>query len=323
MARTLYPQGTIAIIWDFDKTLIPGYMQAPLFRHYGLDGAEFWREVEALPEFYRDRGAELIARDVLYLQHVITYVQAGKFPGLNNRLLRELGEQIEFYPGLPDFFEQVRKRVELSPGIAEHRIGVEHYVVSSGFRQMILGSAIADYVDGVWACEFAESTAQPGFLEDRSQKKLFDEEAVISHILYAIDNTTKTRPIFEINKGSNRNSSVDVNSKVAPEDRRVPFQNMIYVADGPSDVPVFSVVKQKGGKTYGVYRPESEAEFEQVNRLQEQGRIDSFGEANYEEGSQTYMWIMHAVDRITRRIIADRETALHARLGPPPTHLDE
>jgi phosphoserine phosphatase len=321
MARTLYPQSTIAIIWDFDRTLIPGYMQKPLFDHFGVEGAQFWREVEALPEFYRRRGHDLISPDSLYLHHILTYVKQGIFGGLNNKLLRELGSQIQFYPGLPDFFAQVQKRVEMTPG--EHFIHVEHYIVSGGLRQMILGSAIADYAEDVWASEFAEQDALPGFLDDRKQQPLFEDDAELTHILYTIDNTSKTRALFEINKGTNKNRNVDVNAKVPHEDRRIPFQNMIYVADGPSDVPMFAVVKQNGGKAYGVYRAESEAEFEQVNRLQEQGRIDSFGEANYEENSQTYMWIMHAVDRIAGRIVKDREAALHSSMGEPPSHLGD
>lgn len=323
MTRTLYPQSTIALIWDFDRTLIPGYMQQPLFAHYGVDGADFWREVDALPDFYRRHGADLIGPDTLYLHHILTYVKAGVFGGLNNAKLRELGADIQFYAGLPDFFGQLSKRIEATPDLAEHGIEVEHYIVSSGLRQMILGSAIAPYVEDVWACEFAEVDARPHYLDDKSQEPLFDETRELSHIIYTIDNTTKTRAVFEINKGTNRNPDVDVNAKVAHEDRRVPFQNMIYVADGPSDVPVFSVVKQNGGKTFAVYRPESEREFEQVNRLQEQARIDSFGEANYEEGSQTYMWITHSVMSIARRIVGDREDALRARLGKPPGHIDD
>jgi hypothetical protein len=322
MTRTLFPQSTIALIWDFDRTLIPGYMQGPLFNHFDIDPLEFWREVDALPEFYRQRGADLIGPDILYLHHILTYVRAGRFAGLNNQLLRELGADIQFYAGLPDFFDQLRKRLEASPDYGEHGIELEHYIVSSGLRQMILGSAIAPYVEQVWACEFAEDDAQPGYLEDRTQKPLFDDERHLSHVIYSVDNTTKTRAVFEINKGTNKNPKVDVNAKVAHEDRRVPFQNMVYVADGPSDVPVFSVVKANGGKTLAVYKPESEAEFEQVNRLQEQGRVDSFGEANYEQGSQTFMWITHAVDSIARRIVNDRQAALHSRLGKPPGHID-
>ena len=76
-----------------------------------------------------------------------------------------------------------------------------------------------------------------------------------------IDNTTKTRALFEINKGTNRNSAIDVNSRIVAEDRRIPFQNMIYIADGPSDVPSFSVVKGNGGIAYGVYNPAKPEEY--------------------------------------------------------------
>ena len=86
-----------------------------------------------------------------------------------------------------------------------------------------------------------------------------------------IDNTTKTRALFEINKGTNKNPAMDVNAKIAPEDRRIPFQNMIYIADGPSDIPSFSVVKGHGGKAYGVYNPDRPDEFAQNDRLQHAG----------------------------------------------------
>jgi hypothetical protein len=122
---------------------------------------------------------------------------------------------------------------------------------------MIRGSAIAPHVDGIWACEFIENPLQPGFLQSR--RKLPIEAAEIAQIGMVIDNTTKTRAIFEINKGTNKNAAIDVNAKIRPEDRRIPFQNMIYIADGPSDVPSFSVVKKGGGKTYAVYNPDKSA----------------------------------------------------------------
>ena len=112
-------------------------------------------------------------------------------------------------------------------------------------------------------------------------------------------------------------------AKIAHEDRRIPITNMVYVADGPSDVPVFSVVDQNGGKTYAVYRPGSATEFEQVNRLLEQDRIDAYGPADYTDGSQTAMWLTHAVERIADRIVRDRSDALADRLGAAPGHLSE
>ncbi|MFQ5523955.1 MAG: HAD family hydrolase [Acidimicrobiia bacterium] len=319
MSRQLFPQNVIAVIWDFDKTLIPGNMQGPLFRHYDIDEMEFWREVDGLEDFYRTHGAKLIQRDHLYLNHILTYVREGLMPGLSNALLYELGAEIEFYPGIPDFMEMMRKNIESEPRFAEHQIRVEHYIVSTGLRQMILGSAVAPVVDHVWACEFTELVAPPGYVQ--GQERLFSPQGEIRQLVYTIDNTSKTRAVFEINKGTNKNPTIDVNAKIAPEDRRVPFQNMIYIADGPSDVPVFSVVGGYGGRAYAVYRPGSATEFQQAARLLEQDRVDAFGEADYTEGSQTNLWLTHAAETIAARIVSDREEALNQRMGLPPRHV--
>jgi len=319
MNRQLFPQTVIAMIWDFDKTLIPGNMQGPLFRHFGIEESAFWDEVDGLEEWYTARGADLIARDRLYLDHILTYVREGRMPGLSNALLRSLGAEMNFHRGIPDFLELVRKSIESEPRFAEHQIKVEHYIVSTGLRQMILGSAIAPFVDDVWACEFTEMIAPPGYRDQQGQ--LFSPDGEIRQLIYTIDNTSKTRALFEINKGTNRNPAIDVNAKMAQEDRRVPFQNMIYIADGPSDVPVFSVVDANGGRTYAVYRPGSQGEFEQAARLLEQDRVDAFGEADYSESSHTAMWLTHAAHGIARRIVNDRAEALNERVGLPPRHV--
>jgi hypothetical protein len=317
----IFPQNVIAVIWDFDKTLIPGYMQGPLFAHYDIDPVSFWEEADGLIEFYRSRGAGMVNPDTLYLNHLLTYVREGRMPGLTNQLLRQLGGEIAFYEGMPEFMGTLKKEIEAHPDYAEHGITVEHYVVSSGLRQMILGSAVAPFVTDVWAAEFSEEIAPPGFLE--SGRLFAQDERMIRELVYAIDNTTKTRAVFEINKGTNKHAGIDVNSKIAREDRRIPFQNMVYVADGPSDVPVFSVVEANGGRTYAVYRPGSTAEFEQVNRLLEQDRVDAYGPADYTEGSQTAMWLTHAAEVIADRIVRDRSQALADRLGAPPGHLSD
>ena len=319
MASTLFTQNIIACVWDFDKTLIPDYMQAPLFRRYGVDEATFWAETNALAENYRRRGYH-IAPEISYLNHLLTYVIAGRMPGLSNKILRECGAEIKFYPGLPEFFTTARTWVKTKPEYAKHEIVLEHYVVSTGLAEMIRGSALAPHVDAVWACEFIENPLQPGFLR---QKELFlDAAAEIAQIGVMIDNTTKTRAIFEINKGTNRNPAIDVNARVTPEDRRIPLQNMIYIADGPSDVPSFSVVKKGGGKTYAVYNPAVPAEFEQNDRLRQTDRIDHYGPADYSASSPTANWLHLHIERICDRIVADREAAVASRVSRPPRHLN-
>ena len=114
MATTLFTQNIIACIWDFDKTLIPDYMQEPLFRRYGVDEATFWAETNHLVETYARRGYR-ISGEIGYLNHILTHVLAGRMAGLNNRVLRELGAEIKFYPGLPEFFSKLKAAVARSP----------------------------------------------------------------------------------------------------------------------------------------------------------------------------------------------------------------
>ncbi|KAA3605075.1 MAG: haloacid dehalogenase-like hydrolase [Planctomycetota bacterium] len=322
MSGKLFLQNIIAVIWDFDKTLIPGYMQEPLFRHYGVDGSEFWREVGQLPEVYKRRGAGLVSRDTIYLNHILTYVRHGIFKDLSNEKLREFGKELTFYPGVPEIFQTIEGLVEDQEAFQKLEITVEHYVISTGLRQVILGSAIEPYITDTWACEFTEGGPEPGYLSQR-QPSFFEATGRITDVAYAIDNTTKTRAVFEINKGSNKYPEINVNSAIDHEHRRVPFKNMIYMADGPSDVPVFSLLNQYGGKTFAVYKAGSEAEFSQVNELQAQGRIQGFGEADYRPHSHTSMWIRHAVRQVADRILEDRRRALGDNTGKAPSHLDD
>lgn len=319
MASTLFTQNIIACVWDFDKTLIPDYMQAPLFRRYGVDEATFWAETNGLAETYRKRGCN-IAPEISYLNHLLTYVLAGQMPGLSNKVLREVGADIKFYPGLPKFFEASRGWAQAKPEYVKHDIQLEHYVVSTGLAEMVRGSALAPYIDAVWACEFIENPLQPGFLKQNEFP--MEAAAEIAQIGIMVDNTTKTRAIFEINKGTNKNAAIDVNAKVTPEDRRIPLQNMIYIADGPSDVPSFSVVKKGGGKTYAVYNPAVRAEFEQNDRLRQAGRIDHYGPADYTENSPTANWLHLQIEKMCDRIVADREAAVASRMTRPPRHLN-
>ena len=318
MSTALFTQNIIACIWDFDKTLIPEYMQSPLFRRYGVNEQDFWIETNALIELYRRRGYHVSGENG-YLNHLLSHVQNGTMAGLNNRILRECGRDIRFYPGLPGFFAAVKEFVREKPEFQKHEIQVEHYIVSTGIAEMVKGSAIAPYVDGIWGCEFIENPLPPGFM---GQKELeIEAEAEIAQLASVIDNTTKTRALFEINKGTNKNPAIDVNANIAPEDRRIPFQNMIYIADGPSDIPSFSVVKKNGGKAYAVYNPDVPAEFEQNDRLRQVGRIDHYGPADYTPNSPTARWLKMHIQSICQRIVTDRENAVAQKVSRPPRHL--
>ncbi|MFU8848644.1 MAG: HAD family hydrolase [Opitutales bacterium] len=318
--KNLHRQNIVACIWDFDKTLIPGYMQAPIFEAYGIDEEHFWKEVNALPEIYAKRGTR-VSHDTIYLNHLLSYVKNGCLKGLTNARLRELGRELCFYPGLPEIFEQLQALVCAQGEYAKHNIRLEHYIISTGLAEMIRGSAIAPYVDGIFGSEFIEAPLPPNY---STQNELpLQMEFEISQIGTIVDNTIKTRYIFEINKGGNKNPKIDVNASMDRVDRRIPIDRMIYVADGPSDVPVFSVVKGHGGKTYAVFNPESEGEFAQNDALLHAGRIHAYGPADYTAKSTTSRWLRLHVRRICDAIVAECEEELAQKVSRAPRHLHE
>lgn len=316
--KSLTIQNVIACIWDFDKTLIPGYMQTPLFRRFGVDERRFWEEVNQLPKFYAERG-QRVSSDTIYLNHLLSHVRNGKLRGLTNSVLRDCGSELTFYPGLPDLFSDLQKHIENNPAFRRSDISVEHYIISTGLAEMVRGSRIAPFVEDIFGCEFIENPVPPHFScqDELSLETHFE----ISQIGVMVDNTIKTRFIFEINKGSNKNPDISVNANIREEDRRVPLRNMIYVADGPSDIPVFSVVKGAGGRTYAVYDPENPDEFAQNDDLLQSGRIHAYGPADYRTGSSTTLWLKMHLDQIATRIVREEEATLAHRVSPPPRHL--
>lgn len=314
--KGLFLQNVIAIVWDFDRTLSPHYMQAPLFREYGIDEEAFWRELDALPAYYARAGVR-ISRDTCYLGHLLSYVRHGKAPGLTNAKLRELGSRIEFFPGIPGLFDDLAHMLDEAP-FRDADLRLEHYVVSTGLYEMIRGSAISSRLAGIWANEFIETPAKPG-----ADLTGVPESGPISQIATALDNTTKTRALFEINKGVNKHEGLTVNDAIPEDERRVPFKNMLYVADGPSDIPSFSVVRRNGGLAYAVYDPQSPKQFAQSVALVESKRVDAYGPADYRPGSQTRLWLEFQIRRIAERIVETRKSALDSRVSRGPTHISD
>lgn len=297
----------IAVIWDFDKTLVDGYMQDPIFKEYHVDASAFWREVNSLPEKYMREQHVRVNPDTIYLNQFLRYVKDGRFRGLNNEKLEKYGKEQSFYKGIPEIFRTTTELLKADPVCEEYNIKVEHYIVSTGFAQVIRGTSIMEYVKYVWGCELIEAE------DDQGGK-------IISEIGYTIDNTSKTRALLEINKGVGGDVKVDVNSKMTNEQRRVDFRNMIYIADGPSDVPAFSVVKGNGGATFAIYPKGNNKAFKQVEQLREDGRIDMFAEADYSDGTTASMWICNKIQEFAERIKKE-EQAKRGNLSAIPHHL--
>lgn len=315
--RPTFNQNIIAIVWDFDKTLIPYYMQKPLFEEYGVDDAQFWKEVNQLPALYKEQGIT-VSPDTAYLNHILTYVKKGIFKGLSNKKLRMLGAKLDMFPGVPEFFSTCRQIIENNADYQKFDLRLEHYVVSTGLTEVIKGSSINPYLDGIWGCEFIEDFYSP---VDGSLK--LNKEAEINNIAYLIDNTTKTRALFEVNKGVNVHpEEISVNQSMNEKERRVPFENMIYIADGPSDIPAFSVAKKNKAKTFAVYNKDVPKSFKQAKQLVEDNRVDNCFEADYREGSSAYLWLTNEIVDIADRIVSSKKSQLRQGKSSVPLHIN-
>ncbi|MGI8848162.1 MAG: HAD family hydrolase [Candidatus Dormibacteria bacterium] len=321
MPGIIFPENVIAVVWDFDQTLIPGYQQTAIFDEYGIDSDEFWRE---LADVYAVRQAEGVgySEDAEYLNRILTYVQHGKMPGLSNEKLRELGGRLKFYQGMPEFMRLLQERVENDPRYRNANIRVEHYVVTQGLKKMVEGSTVAPSLSGIWGCEFSEGELPPGFdVKDAMVKRLAVPAKEISQVSAIMDSTGKTRALFQISKGSNVEPGIGVNDDIAEEDRRVPFANMLYIADGPSDIPAFSLTRRSGGRTLAVYNPASVNHRESVRQLAAQHRVDMVAPADYRVGSPASDWIGATVVEMAERIVAMRQAAIGDRVKSPGGHV--
>jgi hypothetical protein len=315
-------------------------MQAPLFHDYGIDEVSFWAVIDAFSAKLRERNIRL-SDTLVYLNFILAAVRQGYFRGFSKEKLTRYGEKLSFFPGVPEIFSILKMDIEGNELYRANKITLEHYIISSGHAEIIRGSQVASFVDNIFACEFLgreiedeiqkifqkqkdsqseqeERSSVENFYENDKQISLGDisdsftfkgqseGSTEIKQIACVVDNTQKTRYLFEINKGCNKNLAIDINSVIGEQNRRIPFRNMIYIADGLSDVPAFSVIRSHGGKAFAVYNPSNEDEFAQNDRLLEEGRIDAYGPADYRPGSSTTKWLRLHVQKIAQKIVSDR-----------------
>ena len=295
----------IALIWDFDKTLVDGYMQDPIFEEYNVDPKGFWTQNNE--EIKKIEGKGLwVNHDTFYLNFFLRKIKNEEFKGLNNPKLKELGNKIKFYPGVLEFFRDIQAAINDNSKYSDNEIKLEHYIISTGFRQMIEGCPLRQYIKKAWGCELIE-----------------DETGMPIEVGYSIDNTTKTRALFEISKGVGieDRDNIDVNTKMAESDRRVHFINMVYIGDGPSDIPAFSVINKNGGATFAVYPKGNSQALKQVDQLRRDGRVQMYAEADYSKGTTANMWLTETVTTLADKIIRDRKDYFKKYNTGTPKHL--
>jgi len=283
-------QDVIAIICDCDGTLCPDTSDR-LVRELGIDSEDFWKN--RVNPLVKDGWDPPLA----YLQQLLVEAEDSEAGPLTLEKLNSVGAGVEFYPGALDFVPRLRLLLAANLDYVEANVTIEWFIVSSGIEAVLMATPLAGAANEIFGCAYD-----------------YDDEGRAVAVKRAVTFTEKTKFIYSINKGISgaelRRNPYRVNDAMEQADRRVPFRNMIYVGDGPSDIPCFSMIRYLGGKAVGVTPPD-DSDFRRPYELAEGQRL-TVGPytANYEEGSDLYRMMSRLVTGIADSILEEREHSL-------------
>jgi len=255
----------VAIMYDFDKTLCTRDMQEYSFiPELGITPEAFWADADKL-------SAGGMDRILAYMYLMLKKARESDRP-IRRENFVALGRNIDFFPGVLEWFDRI------SAYGREQNVVVEHYIISSGLKEIIEGSAVRDRFKKIYACEFH-----------------YDANGVADWPLVSVNYTTKTQFLFRINKGVLDFSDDEALNRYVPEDERpVPFRNMLYIGDGLTDVPCMKLVKANGGHSIAVFRKGLKKKVEDllINR-----RVDFVAPANYSPDTELDTLVKRIIDK--------------------------
>lgn len=256
----------LAICYDFDKTLSPDDMQAQGYiQSIGFEVSEFWKEANNLAT---DNDMD---QNLAYM-----YMMASKSRGkrlFTRENLRGDGAKVELFPGVDTWFDRINQYGD-SKGVE-----VEHYIISSGLKEMIEGTKVADKFKKIYASSF-----------------YYDVDGVAVWPAQVVNYTNKTQFLFRIEKGVLDVNNQGVNSYFAPDEYRIPFRNIVYIGDSDTDIPCMKLVNINGGHSIGVYNSETKDK-SKVFRMLDENRIKYFVPADYTKGAKLEQLIHQIIDR--------------------------
>ncbi len=275
----------VAIVYDFDGTLSPNNMQEDtILDAYNLDHKKFWARSN---ELTKKKGYE---RTLAYLK-LLACDEPFKSKPLTPQFLRGLAGRIRYYEGVDSgYFDRLRKFMDSIPEVSEWGIKLEHYIVSSGLKDILEGTSIRKYFKKIYACEYDYHKGRPIF------PKL------------VINDTNKTQFLFRINKGK-LNLNESINQHTPDSDRRIPFRNMIYVGDGLTDVPSMTLIHKSGGYAIAVYDPAKDVP-ESVSDMVSEKRAEHFAPADFRDNALLVKILKRTLKKIIHTISYDASSKM-------------
>lgn len=266
----------LAICYDFDKTLSPDDMQAQGYiQSVGYDVGEFWRQTDVLAK------QNEMDQNLAYMYMMVREAVGNLV--FSRKTLAEYGSHVMLFPGVEDWFSRIREYG------AKRGVIVEHYIISSGLREMIEGTRVAGEFEKIYASSF-----------------YFNERGVAVWPAQVINYTNKTQFLFRISKGVLEVNDTAVNDPVAPEELRVPFRNMVYIGDSDTDIPCMKLVNSNGGHSIGVYNSETKDK-SKVHKMLRDRRIKYFVPADYREGGELDLLLKAIIENtVTREVLENK-----------------
>lgn len=263
----------MAIAYDFDGTLAPGNMQEHQFLpDIGMTPAKFWSEVKELTKQHQ-------ADEVLVYMNLMLRKAAATSVPVRREDFKARGKAIELFDGVVDWFDRMTEYGR------SKEVHVDHYLISSGNAEIFAGTPIASKFAQVYASKF-----------------IFDENGVAAWPALAVNYTTKTQYLFRINKDAHDLSDKSkVNKFVEKRDRPVPFENMVFIGDGSTDIPCFRLVKEQGGLSIAVFQPHKKGARGEANQYHKDGRVNCVVPAIYSEGGDLDCIVKANIDTVAAR----------------------
>ncbi len=268
----------IALVFDFDDTLAPDSTSGFL-ADLGVDVREFWAtQVDPLIA----GGWDPVPA---YLYAMIELSRSGKYGPITAQRLQEWGSRLPLHDGVESVFRRLREQVRQ----AHPQVQLEFYLISSGIGDVVRHTRIAHEFTQIWASEFS-----------------YGADGGLTFARRIVSFTDKTRYLFHIQKGiigpQYDGKPFEVNRKI-PEDRlRVPFDQMVFVGDGYTDIPCFSLVRRSGGVAFGVWDPRHRDKRSRAWGFIEDGRVSNLNQARFDEEAELYQWLEEALTSLASRI---------------------